>query len=157
MTAMMKSRVLVREEKGIGGVSMKRLIFCGMAAGILYMLVRLTPLAACAVPLLFGVFIGLVILSGTRHGVSRYAWLWLGWRGQLLLRARNAPQGWAAQVCDALNWEVAALSLDGAMLFPAAPTEMDLHGIEIMTHDDGDGIAVLEADDIRWEEVPDGA
>jgi len=53
MTATVKSRVLVREEKGMGGVSMKRLVFCGMGAGMLYMLVNLSRLSNLSIPALF--------------------------------------------------------------------------------------------------------
>ena len=142
MTATIKSRVLVREEKGMGGVSMKRLVFCGMGAGIAYLIINLSPLAVCSIPALFVMFILLIYMSGNRYGVARYEWLLLTGRGRLLLSAYHEPTGFAAQLCATFQLATAITVIDGLDLFASgnsALTDSAMTGIEILHSEWDDG------------------
>ena len=154
MTATFKSRVLIREEKGFAGISMKRLIFCAMGAGLIYMLLRLTPLQALSIPVLIVVFLLLIVFSGTRYGVARYAWLLHSWRGRLLLDAHNDPHSSAASLCHLLDIAPGAATIHAADLFQlAVEQEQDLSGMQILHDDALTGYEILSADDIQLEEA----
>jgi len=145
MTATVKSRVLVREEKGMGGVSMKRLVFCGMGAGMLYMLVNLSPLSHLSIPVLFIAFALGVYLTGQTYGIARYRWWLLNGRGRLLLHLYRHPTGLLAQILD--GFDVGQALIHGADLFRAAQTADDLFGgVQILDSDAEGGFEIL-ADD----------
>jgi len=152
MTATIKSRVLVREEKGMGGVSMKRLVFCGMGAGIAYLVINLSSLSVCSIPALFVSFALLIYLSGNRYGVARYQWLLLTARGRLLLTAYRYPAGLVAKVCDLLQLNVRITVIHGMDLFAggnSALMDSDMTGIEILHTDFATGgYEVLSDEDI---------
>ena len=99
MVARMKSRVLVREEKAIGTVTMKRIMICGMGAGIAYYAAQFL-MRICSLPALIGMFIVMLYATGDRYGVARYRWLWHGWRGRMLLTANQYPSGMTARFCS---------------------------------------------------------
>jgi hypothetical protein len=128
MAAQFKSNVRLREEKGLGSVSMKRLIFCGVGAVLAFMLLRFTPLASVALPALVVIFIALLILSGARGGLPLWQRLLLGWRGLLVLHAARHPRGWGAQIASALNLDPSIARLRSARLFTGrgSDTEADL-------------------------------
>lgn len=130
MAAQFKSNVRLREEKGFGSVSMKRLIFCGVGAVLVFMLLRLTPLAGIALPALVLIFLTLLILSGGRGGLPLWQRLLLGWRGWLVLRAAQQPGGLWAQAAAALNLDASAARLHGGRLFArrGGEAETDLDG-----------------------------
>ncbi len=119
MVATLKTRVLSREEKGIGPVSMKRLIFSGMGAGIVFMIVRVTPLNLCGIPALLVGFVFFLVMSGDKQGVPRYRYLWMTWRGNFILGA--ARGGWSARIANWFSLDVAVTRLYGSTLFSAAP------------------------------------
>jgi hypothetical protein len=103
MAAQFKSNVRLREEKGFGSISMKRLIFSGVGAVFIFMGSRMTPLAAFALPILVISFGVLLMLSGSRGGIPLWQRLLLGWRARLLLAAQDDLDGLAAQLVVALN------------------------------------------------------
>lgn len=137
MTATIKSRVLVREEKGFGGVSMKRLIGCGMVAGLSYLLINLSPLSSLSLPILLIAFVLAIVMTGQRYGVARYRWLLLGLEARLLLNAQRHPSGWLAQLCEVLQRDDHQLTVRSTELFRT-----------IQNGDDADfaGIAILDSD-----------
>ncbi|MAU12437.1 MAG: hypothetical protein CL607_21615 [Anaerolineaceae bacterium] len=103
MAAQFKSNVRLREEKGFGSISMKRLIFSGTGAVFLFMGSRMTPFATMSLPILVGSFILLLMLSGSRGGLPLWQRLVLGWRARLLLVASENSTGTASQLVLALN------------------------------------------------------
>ncbi len=120
MAAQFKSNIRLREEKGFGSVSMKRLIFCGVGAVLVFMLLRLTPLASASLPLMVVIFVLLLLLSGMRGGLPLWQRLLLGWRGRLLLLAWEQPQGGWAQFASGLNIDPCQARIQGEQLFAAA-------------------------------------
>jgi hypothetical protein len=123
MAAQFKSNIRLREEKGFGSVSMKRLIFCGVGAVLVFMVLRLTPLASLSLPLLLLVFIVLLLLSGLRGGLPLWQRLLLGWRGQVLLAAWTYPDSLWSQVATGLNIDPAQAHLHSKHLFGHAPRQ----------------------------------
>ena len=136
MVARMKSRVLVREEKAIGTVTMKRIMVCGMGAGVVYYTAQFL-LPICSLPALIGVFVILLYATGDRYGVPRYRWLVDGWKGQFLLNAYLHPRGMIARLCAGLGWKTAAVVARGDQLYVAVN-----HGGD----DNWTGIQILETD-----------
>jgi hypothetical protein len=125
MAAHFKSNVRLREEKGFGSISMKRLIFCGVGAVLMFMLLRLTPLAGLSLPALIAVFAGLLILSGARGGLPLWQRVLLGWRGAIILAAARQPNGLAMQLAQALSLNPAAADVRGERLFAASMQAVD--------------------------------
>jgi hypothetical protein len=123
MAAQFKSNVRLREEKGFGSVSMKRLIFCGVGAVIFFMVLRLTPLASIALPTLLIVFILLLVLTGSRGGLPLWQRLLLGLRGSILLAAARHPDGLAAQVAQLLSIDPSQARLQADSLFETQSTD----------------------------------
>ncbi len=117
MAAQFKSNVRVREEKGFGSISMKRLIFCGVGAVLIFMTLRFTPLATIALPMLLGVFAGLLVLTGPRGGLPLWHRLMLGLRGGLVVAAARHPAGIAALIARALNVDVSVAYLSQRQIF----------------------------------------
>jgi hypothetical protein len=152
MTATIKSRVLVREEKGMGSVSMKRLVFCGMGAGIAYLILNVSPLSVCSIPALFVAFVSLIYLSGNRYGIARYQWLLLTARGRLLLNAYRVPDSWSARLCELLNLNVRITVIHGVDLFAGGNSALmpdDMAGIEILQTDVATGgYEILSDEDV---------
>jgi len=156
MSERIKSRVLVREEKGIGSISLKRIIFSGLGAGFLFNIMNLTPLRAISFPMVFILFFSFIILSGNRFGIPLYLWFWKSWQGRLLLAARRSPQSLAAWLCKQLNWDIHDLTLDGNHLFAVGVSQLDdWEGIELLDDDNldaggfeimGDDIIVIDLD-----------
>jgi hypothetical protein len=156
MTATMKSRVLTREEKGIGGVSMKRLIFCGMGGGVVYFILNLSPLSMCSLPSLLVVFVTLIMASGQRHGISRYQWLLLTLQGRTLLHADQHPTGLTRQWLNQFDMPIDNLHIHGGDLFVGATlSDTDLSGIQILNNDQPDAFEfeVLHSDEIPVEVI----
>ncbi len=125
MAAQFKSNVRRREEKGFGSVSMKRLIFCGVGAVLVFMTLRLTPLAGLSLPALVGVFTALLILSGPHGGLPRWQRILLGWRGSLVLAAVKRPGGLAAQLAQGLSLNPEVARLRGERVFAVQTTSLD--------------------------------
>jgi hypothetical protein len=136
MVARMKSRVLVREEKAIGTVTMKRIMICGMGAGIAYYVAQfLMPI--CSLPTLIVMFVIMLYATGDRYGVARYRWLLDGWHGKLLLQAYRHRNGITAKMCVAFDWDVSVVIARGDKLY----------AVDNRPDDDWSGIQILETDD----------
>lgn len=122
MAAQFKSNVRLREEKGFGSVSMKRLIFCGVGAVLVFMVLRFTPLSGIALPLLLVVFALLLILTGARGGLPLWQRLLLGLRGGIVLAAARNPRGLSAQLAQMLNLDPAVAHLSQGTVFKSKQT-----------------------------------
>lgn len=157
MAATIKSRVLVREEKGMGGISMKRLVFCGMGAGMTYFIINLSPLRDLSIPSLILLFCLLVFLSGSRYGLARYQWILLNTQGRLLLHLSWHPSSLFAQLFATFKIQMAGIDIYGLDLFKATDhsgLESELMGIEILDTDalTAGGFQLLSQDGI-WQEA----
>jgi len=117
MAAQFKSNVRRREEKGFGSVSMKRLIFCGVGAVLVFMVLRFTPLAPISLPLLVGVFALLLLLTAPCGGLPLWQRLLLGLRAGVILAAAHHPTGIAALLAKALNFDPSVVHLHHRRLF----------------------------------------
>lgn len=150
MTAQLKSRVLVREEKGFGAVSMKRMIFSFMGSGFVFFLMRLTPFARLNIPITLLSMVIFFYFTGDRYGIPRWRWILINWRGSLLLHARKHPTSTAGHLCKALKWDAyQAVVLKGSEIFASAGVlQDDWSGLEILDTDDLDagGFEVLHDD-----------
>lgn len=122
MAAQFKSNVRLREEKGIGSVSMKRLIFCGVGAVLVFMVLRFTFLSNVALLMLVVVFAFLLILTGSRGGLPLWQRLLLGFRGGVVLAAARNPHGIAAQLAQMLNLDPSVVHLSQNWLFKSKQT-----------------------------------
>ena len=138
MTAQLKSRVLVREEKGFGAVSMKRMIFSFMGSGFVFFAIRLTPLAKLNIPITLLSMVIFFYFTGDRYGIPRWRWILMNWRGGLLVRARKHPASFAGQFCKTLKWDAYhAVVLKGSEIFASAGVlQDDWSGLEILDSDD---------------------
>lgn len=123
MAAQFKSNVRIREEKGFGSVSMKRLIFCGVGAVLIFMVVRFTPLASIALPVLVVVFGLLLALTGERGGLALWKRLLSGLRGLILLAALRHPAGPALHLARLLRLDPSAARLHPQRVFDAGASE----------------------------------
>ena len=130
----LKSRVLVREEKGIGSLTMKRLIFSSMFAGFVFLLARLA-VGGWAVPIFILTLIGTLYGTGERYGIPRYAYLAYYGYACLTLTAAQHPNGWAARLFRLAQRRPDGVFVSGAQLFR--------------------GVAVAEEDWSDWEIVAD--
>lgn len=127
MAADFKSHVLMRDEKGFGGVPFKRLLLGGVGGGFAYTLFRLAaPNAAIPVGVIVAV-LG-IVLTSLRGGLPLWLRLWLKVRGSLLLRATAHPSGVARDLARLMNVPVELAHLDGAQVFapPAGLIQIDL-------------------------------
>ena len=147
MTAQLKSRVLVREVKGFGAVSMKRMIFSFMGSGFVFFLIRLTPLAKLNIPITLLSMVFFFYFTGDRYGIPRWRWMLINGRGGLLVRARKHPTSAAGQLCKTLQWDAYhAVVLKGSDIFASAGVlQDDWSGLEILETDalDAGGFEVL--------------
>ncbi|MEQ8671759.1 MAG: hypothetical protein RLP44_01630 [Aggregatilineales bacterium] len=116
MTAQFKSNVRIREEKGLGSVSMKRMIFCGVGAVLTFMVLRLTPLTSISLPALVIVFVLLLIFSGSRGGLPLWKRLMLAVRGLLVIEASHS-QLVATQLAELLSMDTSIAHLKSDNLF----------------------------------------
>jgi hypothetical protein len=138
MAARLKSSVLRREERGIGSITMGRLIVSAMIGGLCFFAMRLLGLSILMIPMGIAAFVGSLVLTHPRHGIPLYLHLLITFRARLLVQALR-PRSWQAQVTRLLELKRDSLTLDTAQVLsvPAA------------VEDDGD----LDA----WEIVPDSA
>lgn len=117
MAAQFKSNIRMREEKGFGSITMKRLIFCGVGAVSAFMLLRLTPLASASLPMMVVLFVLLLVFSGPRGGIPLWLRLLLHWRGRLILTAWAYPHSLLAQLAQLLNIDPDQACVYGDVLF----------------------------------------
>lgn len=147
MVAEFKSHVLRRDEKGMFGIPFKRLLGAGIAGVMVFMVTRFVfPMGA----LPFGGvgFIGALILSAQRGGLSLYTRLLYRLRGLIIIAAAGQPNSKLAQVAEALELPVHLVVLDGMVVF--APhekvQEADLSQWETYAAPDegGEGLVLME-------------
>ncbi len=121
MSAMFKSHVLRRDEKGFAGIPFKRLLLAGCGGGLTLVLARLAfPDAS----LLLGIVssVGLLVLTAPQGGIPRWQRGLYSLRGRLLLARFYQPTGVLARLGAALNLPQGLVELDGGTLFVADRT-----------------------------------
>jgi len=82
-----------------------------------FMVLRLTSLTGMALPVLIGVFSGLLLLTGPRGGLPLWHRLLLGLRGSLVVAAAQHPHSIAAKIATALNIDATIAHLHHQQLF----------------------------------------
>ncbi len=119
MSAVFKSHVLRRDEKGFAGIPFKRLLLAAVSGGLTYTGIRLT---ASSYAIAIGIVVGIVslILSSTQGGLPRWQRWGYGLRGWWLLRAARQPEGLAAQLARLFDLPLHLMQLDAQQLFGAA-------------------------------------
>lgn len=147
MVAEFKSHVLRRDEKGMFGIPFKRLLGAGIGAIIIFMVARfIIPLGA--IPVGFGGFIALLVLSAQRGGLSLYTRLLYRVRGWLIIAAASQPDSLIAQVAETLELPTHLVMLDGTQVYapPEKAVEVDLSQWEtyVTPNEDGQGLIFVE-------------
>jgi hypothetical protein len=147
MVAELKSHVLRRDEKGMFGIPFKRLLGAGVGAVVIFMVARfIMPLGA--IPLGFGGFITLLILSAQSGGLSLYTRLLYRVRGWLIIMATSQPNSLIAQAAETLELPTHLVILDGAQVYapPEKAVEIDLSQWETYAapDEDGQGLVFVE-------------
>jgi hypothetical protein len=126
MSARLKSSVLRREEKGIGSISMGRLILAGMFAGVCFFGMRLLGLNFLIIPAALAGFVGCLMVTHPRQGIPLYLYWSIILRSRLMLASENEQEGWMGQLGRFMEMRVEALTLDSTKLLsaPINPTEV---------------------------------
>ena len=119
MAARLKSSVLKREERGVGSITMGRLIVCAMLGGGAFMGMQLIRLRLLMIPAGLGGFILALFLTGLRHGIPLYRHLVIVLRARLLITALKDPSSWQGQVVTFLDVDTGLLTLDTVKLLSA--------------------------------------
>lgn len=147
MAAQLKSHVLRRDEKGMFGIPFKRLLGAGIAGIVIFMIVRIVfPVGA--IP--FGAigFLGSLILSAQRGGLSLYTRLLYRVRGWIIIAAVSKPEGIIGQIAETLELPVHLVMLDGGQVFapPEKMQDVDLSQWETYAAPDegGEGLIFVE-------------
>lgn len=120
MAARLKSSVLRREERGIGSISMARLLVCGMGAMGTFM--GLSFLQAPGLLMILMTLVGLVgglVLTHPVRAIPLYLHLLMTVRTRFLLDSQAQPHGWQAQVVGMLEMKSDTLTLDASQLLAA--------------------------------------
>ena len=151
MTARFKSHVTRREERGLFGLTMNRMIAIGGGGFLGYALGRLLQLPlGLNVPLSIIALVLFAYLLGEPAGVPRFLRLLTAWRASIMVAGRQRPTSLAARLCNALGWDARQTLVNGDALF-ASPTHISddsMSGIEILDVDDltAGGIEILSDD-----------
>jgi hypothetical protein len=119
MAARLKSAVLRREERGIGSITMGRLIACAMLGGLAFLGMRVVGIPILMIPGGLGGFVGALILTGLRHGIPLYRHLYITLKARLLVGALQATDSWQGQVVGWLDLSADTLTLDTVKLLSA--------------------------------------
>lgn len=150
MAADFKSHVLLRDEKGFGGIPFKRLLLGAVSGGFAYTLLRLAAPSA-AIPV--GVIVAVlgVTLTSLRGGLPLWLRIWLRLRGSLLLSATTRPSGVFNDLARLFNVPIELAHLDGGEVFapPVGLMQIDLREWITFTHsrdvDRNDGLVFVDA------------
>jgi len=102
---------------------MPRLLICGMAAGGAFILVSLFQIPILIIPSAIIVFIGMLVLTGSRRGIPIYLHLLITFRTRLLLAAPGNPSGWQGQAVSILDLKSDDLTVDASEVL-SAPEEI---------------------------------
>jgi hypothetical protein len=124
MAARLKSSVLRREERGIGSITMGRLIACAMVGGLAFLGMRVVGIPILMIPGGLGGFVGALILTGLRHGIPLYRHLYITLKARLQVEALHDESSWQGQVVGWLNVDPQGLTLDTTKLL-AAPVVVE--------------------------------
>ncbi|MBZ0308624.1 MAG: hypothetical protein K8I82_21335 [Anaerolineae bacterium] len=149
MVAELKSHVLRRDEKGMFGIPFKRLLGAGVGGVVFFMVARfIMPLGA--IPLGFGGFIALLILSAQSGGLSLYTRLLYRVRGWLIIVAASQPHSLVAQVAETLELPTHLVMLDGGQVYapPEKAVEVDLSQWETYAAPDEDGQGLVFVEEV---------
>lgn len=149
MVAELKSHVLRRDEKGMFGIPFKRLLGAGVGGVVFFMVARfIMPLGA--IPLGFGGFIALLILSAQSGGLSLYTRLLYRVRGWLIIVAASQPNSFIAQAAETLELPTHLVVLDGAQVYapPEKAVEVDLSQWETYAAPDEDGQGLVFVEEV---------
>lgn len=154
MAADFKTNILLREEKGVFGVAYKRLMMAGVVAAFFFFIAKLI-FGGLAVPLTFLVFIGAVIMSGQRGGLSLSMRLYLSFRGNLIIKAAKQPGSMLAQVARNMDLPIHLAFLDASEIFASYREQrsFDFADLVVLTSADDDPAAGLVCVDDPLEEL----
>ena len=150
MAADFKSHVLLRDEKGFGGIPFKRLLLGAVSGGFAYTLLRLAA-PSTAIPVGVLIAVSGIALTSLRGGLPLWLRLWLQLRGSLLLRATTLPSGMFNDVAHLFNVPVELAHLDGAQVFtpPVGLMQIDLREWITFAHsrdaDRNDGLMFVDS------------
>ncbi len=149
MVAEFKSHVLRRDEKGMFGIPFKRLLGAGVGAVVIFMIARIVfPIGA--IPFGFVGFIGLLILSAQRGGLSLYTRLLYRVRGWFIIAAASQPDSLIAQAAETLELPIHLVMLDGTQVYapPEKAVEVDLSQWETYAAPDEDGQGLVFVEEV---------
>jgi hypothetical protein len=119
MAARLKSSVLKREERGVGSVTMGRLIACAMLGGASFMAMQLLGLRLLMIPGGLGGFIMALFLTSLRHGIPLYRHLTIILRARLMVAALTDAASWQGQTVSFFDLDPDTLRLDTVRLLAA--------------------------------------
>src|SRR5690606_5620410 len=121
----------------------------GVGAVVIFMVARfIMPLGA--IPLGFGGFITLLILSAQSGGLSLYTRLLYRVRGWLIIMAASQPHSLIAQAAETLELPTHLVILDGAQVYapPEKAVEIDLSQWETYAAPDEDGQGLVFVEEV---------
>lgn len=154
MAERLKSRVLHREEKFMGTVTMSRFLACVLSGGATFFVLRLMDIGFFTILISGAVFIAAVIFTGDKFGLMRYQWWVLQIRAHLLLTAHRQPASLVAQLVHSLGIQ-SPVMVRASQIFQQTRTSEDLSGVIILDDDlDGEGFEVLSTASIHEEVSP---
>lgn len=150
MAADFKSHVLLRDEKGVLGIPLKRLLLSGVGGGLTYTVFNIAlPNASIPTGFIFAVFT--LVMTGTRGGLPLWQRLMYRLRGTVLLAAARDNQSVFGSIAKALELPVELVKLDGAVVFAPAQPNYDIDMREWVTFartseaDQDDGLVFVDA------------
>lgn len=150
MAADFKSHVLLRDEKGLVGVPLKRLLLSGVGGGLTYTVFSLV-LPSASIMAGFGSALLALIMTGTRGGLPLWQRLLYRVRGSLLLAAARDRHSLLGQMAGALELPVGLVQLDSAVVFASAHPTHDIDMREWVTFarpaesDSDDGLTFVDS------------
>jgi len=150
MAADFKSHVLLRDEKGLLGIPLKRLLLSGVGGGLTYTVFNIAlPNASIPTGFIFAVFT--LVMTGTRGGLPLWQRLMYRVRGTVLLAAARDSKSVFGSMAKALELPVELVKLDAAVVFAPAQSNYDIDMREWVTFartseaDQNDGLVFVDA------------
>lgn len=133
MVAKLKSDVTQRDERGLFGLTMVRILGAGMSGGFGYLfLPKLLPLPGWTGFLFLIGFATLYILAtGDIAGVPRWKYLYISLSGRMIVSAHEAgDDSLYATICRFFDWDYDAVVVEASDLFEAADYSDDTSWME---------------------------
>ena len=158
MTARFKSHVTRREERGLFGLTMNRMIAIGGGGFLGYTLGNTIHLPLwLKVPLSIASLVLFAYWLGEPAGVPRFLVMLNGWRASIMIAGRNHPESLSGRLCAWLGWDASRTLVNGDTLF-ASPTHIgddSLSGIEILDLDElgVGGIEILSDEQVMLGDI----